>query len=839
MKAAVRSILSIGGGFVCLWLVLRPQVGAAQHVPFDPAPKTVAEIDTGFADRALRVLRFNACGREQDFAAWQAAAAEGEDILDIVIAKIAFLNASLSPCEETAVLERPLDPGEDASPEALAARGARTAEYAAAQLKAFDDGVASGSNCAARAGVIVVDRTYTLRFSVPRACLKIQVNDVLGRYVRDRQLGSSGAPCVRSTHAVNALLAGDKADVVTTVGDFDVDVRQLVRALYLGGTARTRSAGQIIDAATIDHLFQTSLVVRGEPDSGSYSIYGCGNTEDSTGSPEDYADDQDWLGRALGDVGDAFDDFWKFLRKLWLTQVVVSAASGGAASVLPFVFAVDVADPNLIPDPVEPFDVRVPETENHRLMIESSRWLTNQWMIDVLAAEDSNYPNLDVLRDQQAQVRDWLLHRMQDIAQHDFVEYNSRAYQRYSINAIVNLYDFALNIDPALELGSRVVLDGASAKFAVGSNRARRFAPFRRLENNDGYGKKDDGTDQTAPRYLYNYASGADHQVPRFLVLAGQTQLLPSGLDQGGIGELVNVAASRYRLAEPIAALALDRAAPVFQRVHHTGIEIYSSAASYLLSAGGIPTPASGRIAFLDRNTDHGVAMPTVLIAAAGAELPGSDHAFGVNLDELFRFEGIGVGHARSPDTCVWRGIACGVNFRVPDELKKPGCLNELVSSTGRTWTLSSARCPEFANGPHFYLAARQRDCPGAAVCKEGMDNFGVLIVADAPLAAPAAAQDPQFDLFASFASSWLQLPAEGSRATVRNADGDTVVIDFDPPRIVSTGADPPLDEGGWPLFSDGPIQSGGDGKIVVSVSGQRTLTLDFSRWNAPTVDLR
>lgn len=820
---------------------LLPAVSAAQHVTFEPAPTTVAELDATFDKRALRVLRYNACGREQELASWQAQGQQGEDVLDVVIAKIAIWNTGAPSCEETAVLERPMDPGEDGSPAALRAREARTYAYAVAQVKDFDDGVANGSNCARRdksTPLVRGDRTYSLRFTVTRDCLKQQINSVLGRYGQDKPIGTSGAPCVHPDHVFEAVRHGDFKNALTTEGDYDVDVRQLMRAMYLARIPLVRGQGGVIDQGTIDHLFEAALPIRGPVDEGSYSIFGCGNTEAARGNPEDSTDDEGWLDQAVKDTGDVFKKAWKFLIKLWVVHIIANFATGGGASALPFVLAMEAEDAGLVPDPIEAFDVRIPETENHRLMIESSRWLTNQWTIEALRAKDPHYPGLDVLEKQQVGVREWLLHRMQEISQHDFVEYNSRAYQRYSINALVNLHDFAGRADPQLQAGARIVLDFASAKFATGSNRARRFAPFRRLEENDGYGKNDDGSDKTEPRYLYNYASGADHQVPRFLVLAGQTQLLPLGLDQGGIGELVDASTSRYRLPDPIAQLALDRTSPMLQRIHHDGFEIYASSASYLLSAGGVPTGPSGKVAFLDRAKDHGVAVPTVLMVTPGAGLD-RWHVFGLRLNELFRFEGIGKGHERSPNTCVWKGIACGVNLRPPDNLERPGCLSRAVTSTETFWTMSSARCDALKEGPHFYLAARARQCPGATACQEGMDNFGVLIVADAPLAKPLPAPDPAYDQFVANASRGMPLPADDRRTNVRLPNGDVVVVELDPPRIRTTVVDQVIDESKWPLASEGPIQSSGDGLIVVTVPGHKTLTLDFRKWDAPEVKLQ
>ena len=105
---------------------------------------------------------------------------------------------------------------------------------------------------------------------------------------------------------------------------------------------------------------------------------------------------------------------------------------------------------------------RVPETENHLLMIETSRYLTNQAMLGELGP---NYPNADVIREQQEEVKNWLLARLQSIAKNDFQEYNSRAYQRYSINAIATStlprWQFDVQLGAGWRIGRRAEVNAS------------------------------------------------------------------------------------------------------------------------------------------------------------------------------------------------------------------------------------------------------------------------------------------------------------------------------------------------------------------------------------------
>ena len=106
-----------------------------------------------------------------------------------------------------------------------------------------------------------------------------------------------------------------------------------------------------------------------------------------------------------------------------------------------------------------PVDVRLPETENHRLMIESSRYLTNMAIIRDLRRR-GGHDNLDEILEQQNEVRAWLLKDLQRIAIHDFDESNSRPYTRLSLEAIQNLHDFANDArdgDPQMQAAARIV----------------------------------------------------------------------------------------------------------------------------------------------------------------------------------------------------------------------------------------------------------------------------------------------------------------------------------------------------------------------------------------------
>jgi len=768
---------------------------------YPPAPSTAVQAEQAFDARKLAIVRVNACGRENDYTTFlnEIRAGnfdnQGEGLTAIVTAKIAHWYMSLGDCEYTYW------------------------ESGVAEPPPF---VQTFPPCARRdvlpfATEVVFTRiTYT----VDRPCLKRQINAALRDYRRHHQLGSSDLPCYPFS-----LLK-------KTEGEYDVNVREILRAVYLGRGWPGWRGEQVIEPGTYDHVMRELLTVRGSPGPESYSVlYDCGNREEETGSPQEYADRQDWIDRAMGSLGKAGEYLAKraafLLPLLWPFLGPHLGVGGLGAAVplsVPLPFTAAAAATVLDPFPF----ARIPETENHLLMIETSRYLTNQAMLEELGP---TYPNADVIRQQQNEVREWLLARLQSIATHDFQEYNSRAYQRYSINAIANLLDFAF--DSEIQRAARIVLDQASAKFAVGSNRARRFAPFRRRSDADG--TSPDAKLRRATRDLHNYVQGADHQVARFLVLAGQTQLFPNGaLPLGGIGDLVNPATSWYRLPPAIMELAVEGVPFAYQqRIHHVGAELYVHAPTYVLSAGGIQSPSANTLYLMGEDSDRGVAVPTILIPTAG----------GRTLDEVIRFDGRGTMHDRRDNLCVTAGFACGINLVIPDFFKD---CKERFSVPGQRWTfINTARCAGLAGGPHLYLAAYERDCAwDDEVCeKGGVFNVGFFEIQEALSATPS--NDPVYENFKMGRNLALSWPALKSRGTYTMNNGTVIQFDIlgskeDTGGVVSIngiGREPVKN---WPGSSGPVISWGADGMTTVTNPATgKGVVLDFRNVSAPTWTLK
>ena len=468
-----------------------------------------------------------------------------------------------------------------------------------------------------------------------------------------------------------------------------------------------------------------------------------------------------------------------------------------------------------------------PETENHLNGIVSARYLTNQ----LLYAEGGD-PWFD---NESNGMNDYILARLQQFLQHDFIEYNSKPYQTYSINAIQNLYDYA--IDRRVKVGAWLVLDYISAKYAASSNFLRRNAPYRRRIS----------------QYSTNLLDGkADPNNSRFTLLTGMFQIneefVPKlHLDRGYSEDAQMVAVSSYRPSEALLGLIMNQPQRSFyQRIHHDGVEIYSSQPDYLITAGGYwtdtPYKAAGVVGDSD---DDGAVVPTTLMP--------SDHI--TNVTNLIRIEGRSndVDDHERLNTCVAPDFACGQNVRIPDDYmtaarKGNGCfvMQSSQTVTGAQWLFidsSDTGCNNDELGalrPYgFYLAA--------FVSGElGGDNWGFF---------EAHPRDPKLS-FAQFQKGVLQRNANnyyGNAAFGTDSNSYTMAsgktVRFTIPKdgankydwtILSTG-DAQLDALGtdisnWPLASGDILNSNGNnGQVTVSnpKTGQH-IYLDFSDVGEP-----
>ncbi|GAA5108520.1 hypothetical protein [Nocardia iowensis] len=329
-----------------------------------------------------------------------------------------------------------------------------------------------------------------------------------------------------------------------------------------------------------------------------------------------------------------------------LGEVAVAAAG---TIVGPVVFALIGGPPCL----------EIAESENHLLLIESARYLTNQ----LLHQRD---PRIEYDNSRNG-LREWLLGRLQVAARHDFLEFNSRPYLRYTTNALLNLEEFA---DPEVSTAARVLLDYLMVKFAVSSSELRRLGPFRRLRDNNNA--------ESPPDRNNFYSATSDPMTGFFHQYAGppRTATGEPGKHMPGLWyiECLIVGLARYRPPAAAYVLAMDNTWSGTHLFHHgsrpvirageqadAGVEIYYRSPSFLLTAGGV---------FLNSGYGHDeiVEYENASGPQAITLLPTRGN---FTFEQLIRLDPWPKAGS-AVNTAVWRGFACGANLRIPAWLKDP-----------------------------------------------------------------------------------------------------------------------------------------------------------------------
>ena len=327
------------------------------------------------------------------------------------------------------------------------------------------------------------------------------------------------------------------------------------------------------------------------------------------------------------------------------------------------------------------------ETENHVLMTETARYLTNQ-LRRRLGETDERYDN------RRNGFDEWMLRHLARFLRRHFEEYNSRPYQGYTVKALNNLHSYAES--PRVKRAAGMVLDYLSAVFAVQSNGLRRFPPFRRQ-----------------PRYSESSRLWErDSEMARFVLLLGSQRFTERFDGQVPYGEhvMLDAALSEYRVEPMLANLVLSPREH-FQRLHHDGVEIYAGSKSFLISGGG----RFRRHFKAGSQEQHGWARPTVVIPTRDTH---------VDARYWLRVEGADDARRRN-NTCVLPGFACGVNVRIPDALPA-GC----HEAHGR-FRLLNLSAPACSVDLGIYAAVWRSPCDGRS-CRKLGSNYGFFEVVEA-----------------------------------------------------------------------------------------------------------
>ncbi len=202
----------------------------------------------------------------------------------------------------------------------------------------------------------------------------------------------------------------------------------------------------------------------------------------------------------------------------------------------------------------------VRETENHILMTEGCRYLTNQWLY-------AHGENTEPYDNEANGLEAWLIAHLTELRNGGFYEFNSRPYLIYSMEALLNLQAFAQS--EAVRSLSREIIDASNWAFAFGSLDLRRDVPFRRRKSH-----------AEATDFYTDYLS------PMIAAWSGR---VPNGMGdalyysrQGLVASLIP-----YELPAGFDAVQDAEAFVRIGRGPQASPELYSRAPGFVLSAGG------------------------------------------------------------------------------------------------------------------------------------------------------------------------------------------------------------------------------------------------------------
>ena len=378
---------------------------------------------------------------------------------------------------------------------------------------------------------------------------------------------------------------------------------------------------------------------------------------------------------------------------------------------------------------------RIGETENHQIMMMTTRYLTNQLLYqrEPLLPYDNRRNDPDLLADYEGLAQDGdprdevtarlaaglptatprggsctaiLLSLLQSYLRADFSEYNAKNYQLETRQALLNLCSYAY--DHEVRLAARMVLDHVAAHVAVSSSDLRRLVPFRRL-NKDGKKAHDDRGFLQVP--LIGHYDG-DPMAAVFALAAGNVRAYEGvtrdteGREHvhvhvhGDGGDQLCEALGDHRVPPSVLDLfVVDASRRFFQRLHRSPIEedwiasphnadvteLFAGSPSYLLSAGGQSAghaidPRFFGVVVGDQDQQLGAAVTTSFMPTLRRREQEPDPLLdprASRADELIQFSRFGTGVARWAPHARNHGVGpdflCGEQVRVPDWFKRMG----------------------------------------------------------------------------------------------------------------------------------------------------------------------
>lgn len=359
----------------------------------------------------------------------------------------------------------------------------------------------------------------------------------------------------------------------------------------------------------------------------------------------------------------------------------------------------------------------IPETENHQLLIETTRYLHNEWL--PMISDPNHIGKLfdAYVRDHDPDnarngLRELLRSRLASWRQNDFLEYNSRPYTRFQMIGLLNLYDLAR--DDTLRGEVRAVLDLLAAKAATEAMGELRSPPFRRRAEFAGDPLFNSDVLSTMMQVWVGDLSPISRPKPNY------TQ------------EMTLAASSTYRPPDVLADLMLNpRHRSYLQGFNgRNQWELAYGTPEFVISGGGLPTgcpyPVTGiKRLFASRckgsGNDPGTSQPVVLIPRRlrdqidAAAPPAPQDLPGIQQAAVYSDGG-------GANTCIGRDIACAAHLHEgrTDVKPVPECRRDgtdpATGDTVHAWQMSK-NCVTSATWPTdscLYVSIRSVKTIGA-----------------------------------------------------------------------------------------------------------------------------
>lgn len=250
------------------------------------------------------------------------------------------------------------------------------------------------------------------------------------------------------------------------------------------------------------------------------------------------------------------------------------------------------------------------ETENHIMMQETARYLSNAFRGQATSAN-----------------RDWILRFLQQLVRRDFYEFNSIPYTRYHLKPLYALHDYAP--DTSVRTSARGVIDWIFAKEALSANMDRDHRPYRRQPRPTRYadvawwgsattastsqaavfagplqhihsdidlelnqGKDDNGDDAfTDPLHYPSLGSGDEGFLAEFTDISETSYSLPTAL-RGWLGpRFMDNANNRVSYIQAIHHFSTTTNDPNLFPQANQGVELISGNRNWTIIAGGNAVP--------------------------------------------------------------------------------------------------------------------------------------------------------------------------------------------------------------------------------------------------------